>query len=140
MGRLDGPTIAVERPEVEVMFLAEVADEPRAIQRAWRNLEDRLGSLRGRRFFGTFDGRTYRACVQVREGDDPAGEGFHTTVLPAGLYLRARLKDEPERLYGRIPDAFAALESEGHRDATRPGIEHYRRLDEVDLLLPVFPA
>jgi hypothetical protein len=61
-------------------------------------------------------------------------------LLLAGVYLRARLKDEPERLYERIPDAFAALESAGHRDATRPGIEHYRSLDEVDLLLPISPA
>ena len=53
-------------------------------------------------------------------------------MRPGGVYLRARLKDEPERLYERIPDAFAALESEGHRDAIRPGIEHYRRLDEAD--------
>lgn len=41
-GEMD--TIAVDRSEVEVMFLAEVADEPLAIQRAWQHLENRLGS------------------------------------------------------------------------------------------------
>jgi len=137
MERRDGPTLAVERPEVEVMFITPVADEPAEIRRAWQQLEDRLGSLRGRRFFGMFDGDKYRACVQVRTDDDPVPAGFRTTVLPGGAYLRARLRDEPEQLYERIPDAFAAMESLANRDEMRPGIEHYRRLDEVDLLLPI---
>jgi Integron-associated effector binding protein len=139
--RRDGPTIVVERPLVRVMYLTEVPDEPGEIKQAWEELEDRVGSLRGRKFFGVFDGGTYRACVQLKEEDDPVREGFRTSVLPGGKYIRARLRgDDPDRLYQRIPDTFSAMESETTRDLTRPGIEHYRRLDEVDLLLPTAEA
>lgn len=47
------------------------------------------------------------------------------------------LRGEPPALYERIPAAFAALEAAGTRDSQRPGIEAYRRRDELDLLLPV---
>jgi hypothetical protein len=119
------------------MYLVDVPDEPNEIAAAWRRLEDRLDSLRGRRFFGAFNGGMYRAAVQVRDGDDPVGAGFQTSSLPAGAYLRARLRDEPDRLYERIPTSFAALACQAIRDPDRPGIECYRRLDEVDLLLPI---
>lgn len=137
MERHDGPTVVVERREVRVMYLADVPDEPNEIATAWRHLEDRLGSLRGRRFFGVFHDGIYRASVQVRSDDDPEGAGFRTSSLPAGAYLRARLRDDPDRLYERIPTSFARLERQATRDPDRPGIEWYRRLDEVDLLFPI---
>jgi len=134
----DGLVIRVERPETHVMFL-EVRDQPVEIGRAWEQLEAVLGSLRGRKFLGTFDAviGTYRACVQLREGDDPDALGLQTALIPGGLYLRARLRGEPPEVYERIPPAFAELEAAATRDTGRPGIEFYRRRDEIDLLLPI---
>jgi hypothetical protein len=134
----DGPILPVERLEAHVMFL-EVPDRPVDIRRAWEQLEEVIGSLRGRTFLGTFDGTTgtYRACVQVRAGDDPDALGLRTAQVPGGPYLRARLRGEPPELYERIPSAFAELEAAATRDHGRPGIELYRRRDEVDLLLPL---
>jgi hypothetical protein len=134
----DGPILPVERLETHVMFL-EVHDQPVEIRRAWEQLEEILGSLRGRKFLGTFDGTTgtYRACVQLRVGDDPDALGLRTAQVPGGPYLRARLRGEPPELYERIPSAFADLEAAATRDHGRPGIELYRRRDEVDLLLPL---
>lgn len=136
----DGPVLPVERPEVSVMFL-EVADEPSDISRGWRELEDLLGSLRGRKFLGTFDhGGTYRVCVQLRAGDNADALGLRTATVPGGRYLRARLRGDPAQLYERIPSTFAELEAAAARDNTRPGIELYRRVDEVDLLMPLANA
>ena len=135
----DGPVLRVERPEVSVMFL-EVADEPSDISRGWRELEDLLGSLKGRKFLGTFDGGTYRVCVQLRAGDDADALGLRTAAVPGGRYLRARLRGDPAQLYERIPSTFAELEAAAARDNTRPGIELYRRVDEVDLLMPLANA
>jgi hypothetical protein len=134
----DGPVLRVERPEVRVMFL-EVPDRPVEIRRAWEQLEEILSSLRGRKFLGTFDLATgmYRACVQLRAGDDPDALGLRTAPVPGGLYMRARLRGEPPELYERIPTVFAELEAAATRDNERPGIELYRRRDEVDLLLPL---
>jgi hypothetical protein len=136
----DGLVVEVERSEVSVMFL-EVADDPSDISRGWRELEDLLGSLKGRKFLGTFDnGGTYRACVQLRDGDDADALRLRTATVPGGRYLRARLRGDPAQLYERIPSTFAELEAAAARDNTRPGIELYRRVDEVDLLMPLARA
>lgn len=127
----------VERDEVSVMFL-RTRLEPEEMKRAWAELEGVAGT-RGRKFFGALDTGTgeYRVCVARREEDDPAALGLEAGTLPGGRYLRARLRGEPPGLYARIGPAFDVLRSSAEPDPTRPSIEFYRRLDEVDLLLPL---
>lgn len=130
----------VDRHAVEVMFRRADADEQPAITRAWAELEDAIGSLRGRKFYGTFDPRTeeYRACVEVREGDDPGALGLELDAVPGGRYARVRLRGEPPAVYRLILPTFQALAARrADRDGTRPSIEFYRRHDLIDLLLPV---
>ena len=130
----------VNRGEIPVLFV-RAADHPDAIRQAWTLLEERLGDLRGRKFFGAFDvaSSEYRACVQVREQDDPAALGLESATLPGGTYLRARLRGEPPAVYERIGSTFEALAKRALPDETRPSVEFYRRRDEIDLLLPVKP-
>jgi hypothetical protein len=128
--------VVIERPDTPVMYL-EVADDPVEIRRGWTQLEASVGSLRGRRFLGTFSAGRYRACAKLRANDAPELLGLRSAVVPGGRYLRARLRGEPPELYDRIPAAFSQLEAAATRDGDRPGIEFYRRHDEVDLLMPV---
>ncbi len=95
----DVAAMLIERAEIHVMFV-RTSDEPIEIRRGWERLEA-LVSLRGRKFFGAFDASTreYRACVQVREDDDPAALGLESGTLPGGRYLRARLRGEPPEVY-----------------------------------------
>src|SRR5438128_7904018 len=120
------------------MFVRAV-DEPDAIRLAWERLEARIGALRGRKFLGAFDVATaeYRACVQIRDQDDPAAFGLQSATLPGGTYLRTRLPGEPPAVYEQSGSSFAALAEAGIPKETRPSIEFYRRRDEVDRLLPV---
>jgi hypothetical protein len=101
----------VEREEIEVQYVS-VPDGIEAIRRAWNELESAVGSLRGRRSFGAFYPATdeYRACVEVRDGDEHV-PGLVSGALPGGRYADA--------------------------DPVRPSLEHYRRNDEIDCLLPV---
>jgi hypothetical protein len=128
----------IERHDTPVMFL-RAEDFPAGIAAAWQQLEERFDSLKGRRFFGAFDPGSfeYRACVQIQPGDDPAGLGLEEGVLPGGGYARVRLRGEPPQIYDEIQPAFDELEKRFDRDAGRPSIEHYRRRDQIDLLLPV---
>ena len=121
------------------MFVEVDDDDLGEIPRAWAKLEAVVGSLRGRRFFGAFDPatNTYRACVALRDGDDPAALGLEAGTLPGGRYLRARLAGEPPAVYGRIGATFEELAQRIDPDLSRPSIEHYRRRDEIELLLPV---
>ncbi len=129
--------VVVERDAIAVQFV-RVGDTIDEIGRAWSELERVVGVLRGRRFFGAFDpiAGDYRACVQLREGDEPA-PGLETGTLPGGRYLRTRLRGEPPGIYGRIAPTFDELARRAESDPSRPSIEHYRRHDEIDLLLPV---
>lgn len=130
--------VVVEREDVQVMF-KRAADEQAAIEGAFRTVEGAVGSLRGRKFYGVFDGAAheYRACVELRDDDDPDALGLETGTLPGGRYARVRLEGEPPALYRRIAPSFERLATRPDHDPSRPGIEYYRRHDVVDLLLPV---
>ena len=126
----------IDRDEIAVQFV-RVPDGLEHIRRAWGELEA-VVLLRGRHFYGAFDpvADDYRACVEVREGDE-LDPGLESGTLPGGHYLRARLRGDPPAVYQRIGPTFDALGRQAKPDETRPYLEHYRRLDEIDLLLPI---
>ena len=128
--------VEVEREEIAVQFV-RVADGLEEIGRAWSELET-VVALRGRHFYGAYDSVAddYRACVEVREGDAVLPE-LESGTLPGGRYLRARLRGEPPGLYERIKPVFDELARKAEADESRPSLEHYRRHDEIDLLLPI---
>jgi len=126
----------IEREEIAVQFV-RVPDGLDHIRRAWDELEA-VVPLRGRRFYGAFDpvADDYRACVEVREGDEVAS-GLESGTLPGGRYLRARLRGDPPGVYEQIGRTFDELTKQARPDTSRPSLEHYRRYDEIDLLLPI---
>ena len=128
----------VEREDVRVLF-RRTSDEQEAITRTWAEVENAVGSLRGRKFYGVFDqGSTeYRVCVQWQEGDDAEALGLEDGAIPGGRYARERLQGEPPAVYGLIQPTFERLAQRPDRDPSRPEIEFYRRHDLIDLLLPV---
>lgn len=126
----------VERERIEVMFI-RTGDDPAEFGPAFQRLEELVGT-RGRKFFGAFyPQKEYRACVQLKEGDDPSALALETGTLPGGRYLRERIRGEPPALYERIAPTFDELVKQATPDETRPSIEFYRRHDEIDLLLPI---
>ena len=131
----------VDRDAIAVL-LRHVPDEVRAIRRAWSELEDALGSLRGRKFYGSFDPTTsqYAVCVVLRQGDDPRALGLQPGTIPGGKYVRVRLKGEPPAVYDLIPKTMQSLAERPDLDPVRPQLEFYRRRDEIDLLVPVLPS
>lgn len=128
----------VERVDVAVMF-KRATDDQAAITRAWAELEETVGSLRGRKFYGVFDPRSneYRACVELHDGDDPPGLGLELGTLRGGRYARLRLKGEPPEVYARILPESQRLARRPDADRDSPSIEFYRRRDVIDLLQPL---
>jgi len=126
----------VQRDEIAVQYV-RVPDGIEHIRRAWDELEA-VVVLRGRHFYGAFDpvANDYRACVEIQDGDELA-PGLESGTLPGGRYLRARLRGDPPAVYERIGPTFDELTRQAKPDETRPSLEHYRRHDEIDLLLPV---
>jgi Integron-associated effector binding protein len=128
--------VEVEREEIAVQFV-RVPDGLEHIRRAWDELEA-VVALRGRHFYGAFDpvADDYRACVEVREGDEHV-PSLESGTLPGGRYLRTRLRGEPPGIYELIGATFDELARQAKPDDSRPSLEHYRRHDEIDLLLPI---
>jgi hypothetical protein len=132
------PPSVVQRPDTVVRYV-EVADAVSEIRAAWTLLEAAVGSLNGRRFLGVFDQGQgwYRACVERRDDPSTAESELPQMVIPGGPYARIRLRGTPPAVYDEIAPTYAHLESCGQRDDSRPSVESYRRLDEIDVLMPV---
>lgn len=135
-------TVRIERVDTPVMFLAADGDPTivaGAAQRAFNELESRLETLRGGRFFGVFDAASgeYLACAQTRDGDDASKLSLGVSVIPGGPYLRATVTGQPPAVYEQIGPTFEELEKATAPDPSRPLIEFYRRHNEIDLLVPL---
>jgi hypothetical protein len=126
----------IEREEIKVQFV-RVLDGLEEIGRAWNELEA-VVPLRGGHFYGAYDPVVddYRACVEVRDSDELVPE-LESGTLPGGRYLRARLRGEPPGIYQEIKPTFDEMMQQARPDESRPSLEHYRRHDEIDLLLPI---
>ena len=103
---------------------------------AFDALEAPLGSLRGRRFYGTYLAGEYRACVAIELGDDPAALGLATWCIPGGSYERRTLLDWHDHV-DDIARNFDEMAEASEHDASRPSIEFYRSARELILLQPV---
>ena len=105
---------------------------------AFAELEAVVG-LRGRHFYGVFDGDAgrYWACVQRREGDNPDSLGLSAGTIKGGRYASARLRGDYDALVALIGPTFEAMLAQHSFDSSRPSIEFYRRHNEFLLFLPV---
>jgi hypothetical protein len=103
---------------------------------AFAALEAPLESLRGRRFYATYQSGEYRACVALAAGDDPEALGLATWRIPGGEYERRKLLDWQDHV-DEIAAIFDAMLPAAELDSTRPSVEFYRSSRELVLLQPV---
>ncbi len=124
-------------PSIKVMYTT--AEEPTGgIPGAWDRLESSLPSLKGRKFYGTFQfpEGPYRACVAVTDEDTGQLPTLERWTIPGGEFAQLKLAHW-EQNPSKIRVGFAELAGRHAPDRTRPSIEFYRRQNEVVLYLPV---
>jgi hypothetical protein len=133
-------TLSVEivLEDVDIMYMPAEGG-PQGARSAFDRLESCLPSLKGRRFYGTFHRREYRACVALIEQDSPSEWGIQTWTIPGGPYEREKLNRWPERI-SEIARIFQRLSTKNRADPERPSIEYYRSQDELHLLIPIFKS
>lgn len=127
----------VTLPDIEVMYVESAAGLAGAAK-AFETLEAPFPSLKGRKFYGTFQppAGPYRACVAIEPGDDVTALGLPTWTIPGGTYARAKVANWEQNL-PEIGRTFQRMTEANVHDATRPSIEFYRSQREVVLFLPV---
>ena len=130
-------TQQVTLPEVQVMYVESATGLAGAAE-AFDRLEARFPSLKGRRFYGTFQppAGPYRACTAIEPGDDAPSLGLKTWVIPGGKYSRRKLLKWQARI-PEIGETFQSMAKEGERDSSRPSVEYYRSEKELVLFLPM---
>jgi hypothetical protein len=119
-------------------FCISTTDIPGGIPVVFRELEGRVGSLKGKKFYGavTCDGRDllYRACVKKEPGMNLPGTSEY--IIPAGKYARTVMNDWQSRI-PMIKETFIQMMKHSEPDHSRPQVEYYRSNNELILLQPV---
>lgn len=125
--------------DIEVMFV-QSPNGPAGAGEAFNKLETRLASLKGRKFYGTYQYSTgeYRACVALENDLEPKQLGFEVSTIPGGKYAQEKLKDWHQYV-DEIPVIFQKMSQEFQEriDSNRPSIEFYKSQKELILLLPI---
>jgi hypothetical protein len=105
---------------------------------AFKTLESRLQTLRGRRLYGTYNPFTdeYKACVQAVEGENAESVGLESWTIPGGKYATRRVPDWKSKL-GELPLIFDNLAKGRRVDKSRPSVEYYRSEKELIIYLPL---
>jgi len=109
---------------------------------AFRILEGKLPTLRGRKFYGAFrileGGEEYYACVERLPGEDAMAMGVEEATIPGGLYIRRKLMNWQSVVdAGKLPEVSKDMVQSYPLDRSRPELEFYRSREELHLLLPV---
>ena len=96
-------------------------------------------TLRGKNFYGVYYPRSneYRACVEVTGASMLSRLSLEFETIPGGLYAYRVLRGHHLQLFQKIKVIFEEMRQIYQWDITRPTIEHYRRADEIMLLLPI---
>jgi hypothetical protein len=133
MGRIE-----VILEPVKVMYV-EAEGGLSGIRQSWEKLESKLSSLKGRKFYGTYNyaDKVYRACVAINSEKEPEALNLATWIIPGGKFLREKIvgwSSRPEIM----GETFESMAQERDPDPTRPSIEFYKSQNEVILLLPIF--
>lgn len=124
-------------PDVPVMYV-ESASGFAGASEAFDRLEAKFPSLRGRKFYGTWQppAGPYRACVAIEPGDDASALGLPTWTIPGGKFVRQKLTNWEENR-PEIGRTFQRMREGCEPEAGRPSIEFYRSQKELLLFLPV---
>lgn len=127
----------IELNAIQVLCVQTVGVENSV--KAFIDLEKRIGSLKGRKFYGTLVGSPttgiYRACVEAKTGERALSLGLDTWTIPGGMYLRAKIPNWLGKEY-LIGQTFKTMSVNQKVDNSRPYIEYYRSMRELILLLP----
>lgn len=134
----------VDLPDVNLV-VRRAHEFPSGIKAAWDDLESRLPSLKGRKFYGlaVCEGSqvAYFAGVQPASDEEVASLGLPTMMIRGGEYARVKLFD-----WQNHTDKIGEIFDELMRDypvnpdcpsIDYPSVEYYRSQSELHLLMPL---
>ena len=131
---------SVHLPALSLVVVRAENDRESEIKAAWRALESKLRSLKGRKFYGVCQnedrGSVYYAGLEPLDAEEVKLLGLPTLSVKGGKYARVKLSDWPKHT-DQIRSIFDELETSFRTDPGRPVLEHYRSHSELHLLAPL---
>lgn len=133
-------SIAVAEPVTVAQVKAE--DPPAGIPAAFKLLESRMPTLRGRKMYGVLYATSgdYFSCVKL-DDEHPDDMGFERGTIPGGRYARKKIENwsgRESQIAGWFDEVLKQCADDGLTiDDGRPSIEFYRSLSELILMVPV---
>jgi hypothetical protein len=125
-------------PTLNLVVVRAEKDRGPEIQAAWQQLESRLPSLKGRKFYGVVcreaSDTVYFAGLEPADDAEIERLGFKRCVVPGGKYARVKLSNWHEHV-DEIGSIVDDLEKTVDADRARPVLEHYRSQSELHLLV-----
>lgn len=110
---------------------------PQAAEEAFKKIENAINwELKGRRFYGAMVGNEYRACLAIKDPEEPKRLGFPTWTIPGGKYAKAKIKDWVKHI-PEIATTFDQLRKQYEHDTSRPAVEYYESMRELNIFLPI---
>ncbi len=124
--------------DTTVMYVAGEKGKPIAEQapQAMRDLEAKLTTLKGHKFYGVVLGDEYRACVTLDPTDEAQSLPHPTWTIPGGRYIRRRIPNWESNLH-LIGPTCEELRRRPDADPSRPPIEFYRSQKELLVMVPI---
>jgi hypothetical protein len=130
----------LQMPDLRLVVVRAERDREPEIKEAWRILESRLSSLRGRKFYGVCcneeSGTAYYAGLQPLDEKEIEALGFATLEVKGGKYARVKILDWHKHT-DQIGAIFDDIQKTFPTDPSRPVVEHYVSNSELHLLSPL---
>ncbi len=131
--------IEVTLEDIPVMYV-ESERGVMGSKQAFDELESKLQTLRGRKFYGVIFGvppnDKYWASVAINADDNPTKLGLGTGVISGGKYIQTKLLDWSKNLK-QVGKIFENLSKQFPVDSSRPSVEYYRSMSELIIRLPI---
>ncbi|MCH8536058.1 MAG: effector binding domain-containing protein [Flavobacteriaceae bacterium] len=109
---------------------------PEQAKKAFTELESAFTSFRGRKFYGVITENEYRACSSITASDEQTSLPHRTMIIPGGKYIRTKI-DDWQKHTEQIAQAFDELYELPNVDPSRPAIEYYRTVNELEIMVPI---
>lgn len=107
---------------------------------SFNELEQKIGSLQGRKFYGVLVGNpetgVYRACVQIKSGEKAEKLGLKEWIIPGGKYAQEKIINWNKNL-SKIPQIAKEISLQYKIDPSRPTLEYYYSMKELRFMMPI---
>ena len=125
------------------LYYIEIDNTLEEIKKGWPLFESKFKSLKNRKMMAITKDEIgigkVRLCSTIIDSENLDDLGFNKMILPAGDYIRVRIKEQPPKLYSKVGNGFKQL-IEKYKDIInwdQYSVEYYHSYNIIDCMVPI---